>query len=349
MESESILVDHFNQKKTTNALGGVTSVFSDAQGGRVVPSFSLDDAVGKGHVLALVYDVAQAGSYAGYVSALPHLDLRGYHTLTFFVKGHEGAQDLLVSLRDRSGHERKVLLSVYLPQKITTSWQQVTLPLTAFSQALDWSAIDSLSLSFEHALHTAGTVFVDAIAFHKNLQFVLVEDFERTDEKNLLGGKHGTFVHGAAAVNGAFAKSPHTSIYGISYGGNIGDVSGYDSGLNYAGWTTELEGIDCAHCGTLSFRIRGAAGEEQPNIYLDDGNFRWGVDIEKYAKVTTSWQRVTIPLSEFADYGVDLTHLAGLQIVFEWKKMSGTIYLDDIQFGSPAQVMTQVTPAWQKE
>jgi hypothetical protein len=55
--------------------------------------------------------------------------------------------------------------------------------------------------------------------------------------------------------------------------------------------------------------------------------------VAKYAAVTTSWQQVTIPLHQFADYGVDLTHLAELQVVFEGVKMSGTIYLDDIRFG----------------
>ena len=84
----------------------------------------------------------------------------------------------------------------------------------------------------------------------------------------------------------------------------------------------------------MSFRIRGTEGGEKPNVYLDDGNFRWGVDIERYAKVTTDWREVTIPLQAFAEYGVDLTHLAELQVLFEWDKMSGTIYIDDIRFGS---------------
>jgi hypothetical protein len=58
------------------------------------------------------------------------------------------------------------------------------------------------------------------------------------------------------------------------------------------------------------------------------------VDVEKYAPITTAWNRVTIPLKDFAEYGVDLTHLSELQVVFEWERMSGTIYLDDIRFGS---------------
>jgi hypothetical protein len=42
---------------------------------------------------------------------------------------------------------------------------------------------------------------------------------------------------------------------------------------------------------------------------------------------------VSIPLADFEEYGVDLSHLEELQIVFEWERMSGTLYVDDIRFG----------------
>ncbi len=99
----------------------------------------------------------------------------------------------------------------------------------------------------------------------------------------------------------------------------------------------DLKGINCIACDSLSFRIKGAEGGEKPNIYLSDGNFRWLVDIEKYGEVTQDWSSITIPLEAYAKYGVDLTHLASLQFVFEWEKMSGTIYIDDIYFGEATQ------------
>ena len=77
-------------------------------------------------------------------------------------------------------------------------------------------------------------------------------------------------------------------------------------------------------------RVRGAEGGENFTIYLDDGNFRWGVDLAQHAKLTTDWQTISIPLSEFSEYGLDLTHLSALQVIFEGHPMSGTVYLDDI-------------------
>src|SRR5205807_2173498 len=99
---------------------------------------------------------------------------------------------------------------------------------------------------------------------------------------------------------------------------------------------SDLRGIDCSKLQTLSLRIRGAQGGEKPNIYLDDGNFRWGVRISDYAKLTSEWQDVEIPLADFAEYGVDLSHLSEFQVVFEWEHMSGTVFVDDISFGSPS-------------
>jgi hypothetical protein len=46
---------------------------------------------------------------------------------------------------------------------------------------------------------------------------------------------------------------------------------------------------------------------------------------------TAGWQPVRLPLSAYAEGGVDRTRLIGFQIVFEWGNMSGTIYIDDIR------------------
>jgi hypothetical protein len=84
-------------------------------------------------------------------------------------------------------------------------------------------------------------------------------------------------------------------------------------------------------CDSLSLRIRGQDGHEPVHLYLDDGSFRWGVDVSKHGPVTKAWQPVSVPLSEFSRYGVDLTHVSSLQLVFEWKPMSGSVYVDDIE------------------
>lgn len=77
---------------------------------------------------------------------------------------------------------------------------------------------------------------------------------------------------------------------------------------------------------------QGEKGGETPRVYLSDGTRRKGVALATYTTVGTDWKEVKIPLADFADKGIDLTHLEGLEVIFEWAAMSGTIWLDDIAF-----------------
>ena len=339
--NDLILVDNFNQKKEQNNLRQHTYTFQDSDTGGdgvVRASFNTEDASGYGHSLAISYDVSLPRANGGYVTTLPDLDLRGFHALTFSVKSPQAGQDLFVGLKDSVGNEPKIPLSVYLPEKIDTHWKHVVIPLTAFSSLMNWRAIKNLSFSFAQATHSKGTILIDNIHFEKHVNTLHVDNFEQWDGQNLLGGQHRTFASGVAAVNGTYTRGSPNGLYRLSYGGNIGKINAYASDLlSYAGWATRLGGIDCSHFENISFRIRGGQGGEKPNIYLDDGNFRWGEDLEDYMAVNTEWQTVSIPLSAFAKYGVDLTHLEEFQIVFEWEQMSSTLYLDDVWFGEKTE------------
>ncbi len=330
-----LVVDNFNQKKESNALGGRVFEFHDPDGrAGLETAFAEQDVARQGHALRLAYDDGNGGGYAGYVTSLENLDLRDYRMLTLFIKGTLSAQDLIIGLKDGSDHESKVLAGDYIPGGVSRSWRKVAVPLAAFPGVADWAHVASLSLSFNDQLTQSGVILVDNVEFDASLGAFLVDDFERNDGRNRVGRGHLAFAKGAVAVNAVRTSNSPNAFYRLSYGGNIGDIKAYASGLfSYGGWITSLGGVDCSKCGTVSFRMRGAEGGERPNIYLGDGNFRWGVDVEKYAKVTSNWREVTIPLSDFAEYGVDLTHLDELQIVFEWERMSGTVYVDDIRFG----------------
>jgi len=331
---ETLLVDNFNKKNKANALGGATTIFTDGAVGQLEAEFGGGDVAGNGHVLALSYDVSVDGAFAGYLSDLPNLDLRSYQRLTFDVRGLEVGQDLMVGLKDESGYESKVRMADFVQKDSSGEWGKVAIPLAAFSDGLNRKSIGNINIAFENGLVGKGSVFVDNIEFHKGLKALLVDNFEKIQGENTLGRGQRTLLSGLAAVNGKYTKNSPNGVFAISYGGDIGSVDYHaDEPFSYAGWATDLGGIDCTQCGELSFRIKGAAGGEAPNIYLSDGSYRWGVDIEKYTRVTTDWKTVTLPLDVFAAYGVDLTRLSELQIMFEWEKMSGTIYIDDVRFG----------------
>ena len=64
------------------------------------------------------------------------LDASPYNYLTFWVKGEKGGEDFGISLSDTSTREDaapKAQLHDYLPNGATTEWQEVAIPLSAFS------------------------------------------------------------------------------------------------------------------------------------------------------------------------------------------------------------------------
>ena len=93
-----------------------------------------------------------------------------------------------------------------------------------------------------------------------------------------------------------------------------------------------MQGIDARDFKNLVIRIKGQNGNEEPNIYLHDGCTRKCLRPLEYGKITGSWQELILPLDLYRKKGIDLSQLETLQLVFEWKEMNGTIYIDKIWF-----------------
>lgn len=335
--NESILkVDDFNRKNIRNLLGEDTSVFR-AENSLVYKRFSPYGS-GEDNALSIHYDVTNPNGYAGYITNLGRADLRKFESLTFDYLPDQTGTDLLVGLMDRSGRESKLHLKDFLQvgNQNENGWSTVSIPLKAFKHIDDWSAMRNLSLAVKYGHLKTGEFKVDNIEFSKRLPALLIDNFENGDNHNSLGRDHWTYVSGAAAINGSHTQNSPNVIYRLSFGGNIGiaevDASDHKS---FAGWATDLGGINCSDCDTISLKVRGAEGGENVTLYLDDGSFRWGVKLGDYSPIGEEWQKIDIPVEDFARYGVDMTHLSEMHVVFEGAKMSGTIYLDDIRINTP--------------
>ena len=180
----------------------------------------------------------------------------------------------------------------------------------------------------------SGEIVVSDLRLERDVASVVVDGFEDPDSENLLGGDHGAFSAGGAVAKATTIRGGANGHLRIAFGGTIGAVEpDAEEIFSYAGWETDLRWLDCSRCGSLRLKVRGAEGGERPNLYLDDGNHRWGVDLETYGEVTSEWREFEVPLADIAEYGVDLTHLDALQVLFEWEQQSGAIYIDDIRFG----------------
>lgn len=324
-----LLVDDFNDGNPTNVLGGNSGTFAADFGGWAQKRY-------QGGLLQLDYDVRDPNTYAGYYTLLQHGDLVGYSAITFMIRGNAGGEKIKLGLRDDTHHETKIIINEYLARGITNAWQKVTIPLAAFASVIDWSSMDNFNIDFEYGIGSgSGTVYLDNIKFEtiSNLPIV-VDNYDNMSGENGVGGHLWAYGGGGAGIVTAYDTANPYGGYGAAYQVTYVDVAPEA----WATAVTELADLNASTARTLSFYIKGAHGAERPNIYLASQNgattVRKYVDIENYGTVTTSWQRMDIPLADFADQGVDLSGLASLEVVFEWEAMTGTVYLDKVQIGS---------------
>jgi hypothetical protein len=284
--------------------------------------------------LSLRYDVTRAGAYGGYWTQLRAAPGDEFDQISMRVKSVGKSAGFLVGLKRKDGIEVKVPAERYWGPIAADGWREVAIPLAAFGTPKELSALDVLSISFTDALgRSTGELLIDDLRFDRGLTSVLVADFEGDPDTNSLMQKNWVFTHGAAALAVAPQRPDSeqaTQALRLSYGGTVGlDLGSGD--FSYAGWVAGLGGINASRATTLQFRIRGQAGGERFNIYLDDGTTRKPVDSSKYFAVTREWKDISVPMEVFGKQGVDLSHLEELQFVFEWQQMSGTIYVDDIR------------------
>jgi hypothetical protein len=156
--------------------------------------------------------------------------------------------------------------------------------------------------------------------------FLLVDDFCDTNPANVLGGDSGMFDNPEAG--GTIAAYYDKESLRLDY-----DVLGTDK---YAGYYTRLNQADLTRYSAVTFLVKGASGGEKAKIGLRDSlDNEPKIVLSEYLRtgVTTSWQKVTIPLVAFTRV-LDWSSMESFVVAFENRIGSGvgTIYLDDIKF-----------------
>lgn len=317
------------------ARAGVSGGYPSTQNVAMTSVVAHDASQGRlEQALSLKYDVTQIGAYGGYWTQLRGAPGDSFDQIVLRVKALDKWTRFLVGLKRKDGIETKVPAERYWGPVDADGWRTVTVPLAAFGSPNELSALDVFSISFTNASgHGKGELLLDDVRLERGLSSVLIADFDDDTNTNRLMQKNWVFTSGAAAVSfGPQRPDSESSSQAlrISYGGTIGLDLGRNE-YSYAGWVAGLGGIDASHAQSLQFRVRGQAGGERFDVYLDDGTRRKPADIGKYVAITKDWKDVSVPLEVFARQGVDLSHLEELQLVFEWQQMSGTVYIDDIR------------------
>jgi len=322
-----VLVEDYADTNPANRLGGNTFLFGRDSGSTIEALYDKES-------LKLTYDVSSKNSYAGYSTLLSRANLLPYNAVSFLVKGGSGRERVKVGLRDSAGNEPKIILSEYLAPGVTTSWRKVTIPFAAFTKITDWSHIESFVIAVENSIGSAkGEIYFDDVKFESTNYIlpIVVDNFNDMTSENGLGGTLWT-SNGGAGVSANYEPGN-----GVGEG-NAGYRITY-TGVTNTAWAAagfDTLGLNAVKYQSLSFDFRGARGDERPNVYLASRTggleTRRFVDLEKYIHPSTGWQRVKIPLGDFASPGVDLSNVAYVEFVFEFEDMAGTIFLDNVTF-----------------
>ena len=285
----------------------------------------LIDDLDKGKVVELSYDVQNGGDYAGFYRDLDKIDIQRYKTLSFWIKGTQGKERLRIGIKNTKGQESKLVLGTYLEQGISTVWRKVSIPLDAFSGITDLSAMENISFIFENEFNSKkGKIFITDLAFEESLTPLVIANCSDCTSKTGWGTDYWVFNTNNSDIN--FVNDKFGSL--VHFKG----VEASRKLITWSGWGMDLPGIDASDYDCLSFRIKRIHGYEKPNIYMEDSCNRKYVDMEKYCDSSTDWQTVNIPLSDFTSKGIDINSLKKLCFVFEWERMEGAVYVDDIRF-----------------
>ncbi len=322
-------IDDFRDTNSDNDLGHPSGWEVDP------PGCGVFTATHTGFELRLSYDLPPGGGCTARYTTELSLSASPYDMLTFEIKGQaqEALTRTVIGLRDEVGHESRARVGDVLGQVLADTWQGVDVPLAALATGVDTTQLDTL---FVESTGVGGAgpadVYLDSLRLEKPLAPLTVDNYDDRAGPNALGGWPGSASEGAAietAYTGDGTCGDSPASYMISYTVPSG---------GWALWETGLTGLDASDYAYLTFYVKGAAGDEKPNLYLQDGQERLAyVDVEDYVPggaVKTGWTPVRVPLQAFD--GVALTDLAKVKFTFEWGAMAGMIFLDDLRFVADA-------------
>ena len=174
---------------------------------------------------------------------------------------------------------------------------------------------------------------------------ILIDDFEG-GSSNKLGGRSNTYVmEPSRALALRVKENAHAGTGALMIKFDKKAKGGpYDSG-GWCGYYTLLKTssryFDATAFRSLSFSVRGETGTENFVIGVADRHWDEVGDSVKSepigtylatAKLTTQWQKATVPLGTFM---VDMKELASIAVCFEGSVFpdgagKGTVYIDDL-------------------
>ncbi|MBI3614981.1 MAG: hypothetical protein HY211_00515 [Candidatus Omnitrophica bacterium] len=277
-------------------------------------------------------------------------DLSSYTTLTFWIKGAKGGETFELGMNDVISNKREDAVMAgsiyrYLPQGITTEWQQVKVPLDDFFGA-DLARVYSIVFGFNE--EGTGEFWIEGLEFHAQPLVdreseiaargeLLLDNFDHSD-LNLLGRKANAYKRIPSVC--AFSRVPEPRVGSQGRGLRLDWAKQTTGWCGYYTLLNQIDGefFDLSSYKEVRFSVRGLKGKESFEIGMADkswltiGDSVKAGSIEKYLPpqgVTSSWQEVVIPLSGFGK--LDWSQMGSFVINFP-NPSEGTVFLDNLRF-----------------
>ena len=339
------VLDNFNDGGALNLWSGATGAFSDA-GKKGSMGFTNDpQAPYEGaFCLKLNYDVSTADAYAGYYSLLESKDLRGNTILSLWVKGGAGGEYFKIELKnnviDINRKHAAVYVTDYLDGGVTTSWQQVEIPLHNFANINDWASGKEFVITFENSQSgtngspKAGTVYIDNISFTSlAVNIVRIDHYGDKVNTCALGGNMGDMAGaGGSAIHNFTSASGTYNSYANGLWSQF-SVSGTWGGhfIQFGGGANGITAVshDFSEFNYFSFYIKAESAAGNPKTIKIELQDNWANRIYWATGITTGWQCYKIRLTDFL--GLDKTTIKQLNFVYGGSPYGG-VYIDDVQF-----------------
>lgn len=189
---QNILVDHFDLGATSGIFKERFNALGTYQGSWAKrPSYTLlskSPTVRRGNKgRSLVIDYYKDGGWCGYYTLLAGIDVSGFNTLSFWVKGETGGEQFDIGLADQKMQELEIdavyvgSVNHFLPKGVTPEWQEVKVPLTKIAAEVELQSMGSFVLSFRY--EGKGRVYLEDIMFKNDpeAERILAENAPRAE------------------------------------------------------------------------------------------------------------------------------------------------------------------------
>lgn len=202
-----VLVEDF-EGDPPNRLGGYHEKY---QAGDSVAVFSRSATVarGQGRSLCIQGDRRTTG-YCGVwmhffnfkVPQKQYFDARPFSYLSFWVRGQRGGERFTIKLADRTWIEKEDSVAVgeistYLPKGVTTTWQEVLIPLSS-ARNLDLQTLGGLTIDF--SAPGQHTIYLDDVCFKAAVSIITPQSTVAVDNTPVLHAPRALWLWETTAI-----------------------------------------------------------------------------------------------------------------------------------------------------